>query len=52
MLKIMAPINIDTIDNNSLTEIIDKFSQKLVAYAKRLRRYKECTCMNNISTEI
>lgn len=41
--KIVSPMKLDEMEGNTLNEIIDKHTQQLAAYAKRLRRYKECT---------
>jgi hypothetical protein len=41
--NIIHPVEIDNIQFDKLTEIIDHYTQKLAVYSKRLRRYKECT---------
>jgi len=41
--NIIHAIEIDNMQFDKLTEIIDHYTQKLAVYSKRLRRYTECT---------
>ena len=41
--RIIAPIRMEMLDQEKLTEILDDHTQQLGVYSKRLRRYKECT---------
>jgi hypothetical protein len=41
--NIIHPVEIDKLQSDKLTEIIDHYTQKLAVYSKRLRRYKDCT---------
>lgn len=50
--KVIEPMNIDNMEINITIEIIETFSQKLSAYAKRLRRYKECTDRKQPNSEL